>query len=70
MLDKSLETSIVPLYTGTVRQPTDSDCKLEPVFAKSEYFPQILYPIVFLLQDIFAAYSRSKNKDIKNYEFC
>ena len=42
MLDKSLETSIVPLYTGTVRQPTDSDCKLEPVFAKSEYFPQIL----------------------------
>ena len=55
MLDKSLETSIVPLYTGTVRQPTDSDCKLEPVFAKSEYFPQILYPIVFLLQDIFAA---------------
>ena len=37
-----METSIVPLYTGTVRQPTDSDCKLEPVFAKSEYFPQIL----------------------------
>ena len=42
MLDKSLETSIVPLYTGTVRQPTDSNCKLEQFLENLNIFPKIL----------------------------